>query len=544
MKQERRDFLKLTTVGATGLALGRARFAQAAWPASGKLEINPAISNMRVVACVDAKMMKSVPSSMTFETQNAAVDYARVQANMDAMAMELAQKSTAEEAWKTIFRSGKAWTDTVVAVKVNSGEPKNTARLAVLQKLSRVLTGYGVQPKNFIVYDGNTKNPTAPSIFSASFSTTDTSKVLGVVGGPSGSSDDLLGGFKDAQLGNGTTRRCAAKIVDGTVDILINIANNKGHTMFGRVTLCMKNHYGTWEPDTQHTDLNNLLFNMNKADAIIGGNPPRQQLCFIDSMFCNKADIRGTPELMPCYFVMGTFAPAVDYLTVKKVREEVSKLTHDTATVNSYLTSWGYTTNDPQWLLVPPAGDVPDAGGTGTGGAGAGGNKGTGGANSGGTLGSGGTRGSRPDGGSAKDANPSTGGASAGGTSGSGGMASGGTPGSGGSISSGGSGGTAGAHASSSLGSGGASASGGSTGQPGTSANANGCGCEVGGAGTGLRGLGGGLMLGAILTGQLRRLFSRKEMVARSAQSADKTGLPSAAPAEEMLTPGQTKEKT
>jgi hypothetical protein len=146
---------------------------------------------------------------------------------------------------QTIFRSSKAWADTVVAVKVNSGEPKNTARLAVLQKLSKVLTGFGVQPKNFIVYDGNTKNPTAPSIFSAHFSTTDTSKVLGVVGGPTDSSDDLLGGWKNAQLANGTTRRCAAKIADGTVDILINIANNKGHTMFGKVTLCMKNHYGT-----------------------------------------------------------------------------------------------------------------------------------------------------------------------------------------------------------------------------------------------------------------------------------------------------------
>ena len=362
MRRERRDFLKLTTAGATGLALARPRYARAAWPASGKLEINPDISNMRVVACVDPKMMKSVPSSMTFETQNAAVDWERVQANMDAMAVALAQKGTAEEAWKTIFRSSKPWADTVVAVKVNSGEPMNTARLAVLQKLSNVFVGYGVQPKNFIVYDGNTRNPTATSIFKASFSTTDASKVLGVVGGPSGTSEDLLGGWKDAQLANGTTWRCAAKIADGTVDILIDIANNKGHMMFGRVTLCMKNHYGTWEPDTTHTDLNNLIFNMNKADAIIGGTPPRQQLCFVDSMFCNKADIRGQPELMPCYFIMGTFAPAVDYLTVKKLREEVSKLTHDSATVNSYLTAWGYTTNDPQWILVPPAADTPDAG--------------------------------------------------------------------------------------------------------------------------------------------------------------------------------------
>ena len=50
MKKERRDFLKITTVGATGLALTRSTPARAAWPSSGTMEINPAISNMRVVA--------------------------------------------------------------------------------------------------------------------------------------------------------------------------------------------------------------------------------------------------------------------------------------------------------------------------------------------------------------------------------------------------------------------------------------------------------------------------------------------------------------
>ena len=103
MKKERRDFLKLTTVGATGLVLTRPNFAWAAWPSSGKLELNPDISNMRVVACVDPAMMKSTPTSTAFATQNAAVDYAKVQANMDAMAMTLTNKSSPDEAWRTIF---------------------------------------------------------------------------------------------------------------------------------------------------------------------------------------------------------------------------------------------------------------------------------------------------------------------------------------------------------------------------------------------------------------------------------------------------------
>lgn len=361
MKEQRRDFLKLTAAGASGLALSKLNRAYAAWPSTGTQELNPTIANMRVVACVDPAMVKKVPSNMTFDTQNAAIDDVRVQANLDAMAMALAQVDTAEAAWKAIFRSSKDWASTVVAIKVNAGEAQNTAHLAILRRLSNLFIGWGVKAQNFIVYDGHTV-PGAPGIFTASFSTTDTSKVLGVVGGPSGSSSDLLGGWKDAKLVDGSTRRCAAKIADGTVDILINIASNKGHPMFGKVTLCMKNHYGTWEPDSTHTDLNNLIFKMNKSDPIIGGNPPRQQLCMVDSLFCNKVNITGTPELMPGYLVMGTFAPAVDYLTVRRIREEVSKLSHDSAVIDSYLTSFGYATTDAQWVVVPPASGRSDAG--------------------------------------------------------------------------------------------------------------------------------------------------------------------------------------
>lgn len=520
MKKERRDFLKVTTVGATSLVLLRSKPARAAWPATGKMEINPDIGNMRVVACVDEKMMKSVPTSMTFTTQNAAVDTARVHANMDAMAMALTQKGSPDEAWRTIFRSSKEWASTVVAIKVNAGESKNTARLAVLQKFSNIFTGWGVQPKNFIVYDGHSP---ADTIFKSSFSTTDANKVLGVVGGPSGSSGDLLGGWKDVPLPNGSpTRRCAAKIVDGTVDILINLANNKGHIMFGKVTLCMKNHYGTFEPDATHTDLNNLIFNMNKSDAIIGGTPPRQQLCFVDSMFCNKADVFGTPELMPCYFVMGTFAPAVDYLTVKKVREAVSSLSHDSATVNAYLTSFGYTTSDPQWILVPPADPTADAGVASTGGAGGSGNADasprTGGASgSGGGSGAGGRPG-RDAGGPA-----SAGGANAGGSKGSGG--DGGTGGST-SASPGGRDGSGGAE-------GGAQGSGGSQGTgavAGTTAGAGGraptsmastdntstpgCGCDLGSARGAAGQLTPALLVGTLIAGQLRRLIVRRDSLA------------------------------
>lgn len=105
---------------------------------------------------------------------------------------------------------------------------------------------------------------------------------------------------------------------------------------------------------------------------------------------------------MPYYLVMGTFGPAVDYLTIEKIREAVMGATHTASLVNQYLTQFGYTTADPQWILVPPAGsaDAGTCGSTnpGSGGAGSGGVSTSSPAASGGTP----TAGTAGTGGSAK----------------------------------------------------------------------------------------------------------------------------------------------
>jgi hypothetical protein len=427
MQKQRRDFLKITAAGAAGLALARANRALAAWPSTGTLAVNPTISNMRVVGCVDTKMMKSTPQT-TFAAENAAVDAARLQANMDAMAMQLAQVDTADAAWKAIFRSSKDWAATKVAIKVNSLEPANAAHIAIVQKFCTVIAGLGVPPANIIVYDGQTAYAGKTSNYASYLSLTDTTKIAAVLSNQNGS----LGGTVSAPIPGGSNATCTAAIANGTIDILINIANNKGHDLMGRATLCMKNHFGTFAP--KH-DINYLL-NINKSDAILGGTPVRQQLCFVDSLFANKTQNVGIPEVMPCYLVMGVFAPAVDYLTIKKVREEVMGCTHDAATINSYLTTFGYATTDPVWVVVPPAsggtnadgGAGPDAAG---GSGGSGGASGSGGARSGGASGSAGARtgGANGSGGGGSGGTSGAGGAGSGGTSGSMSPATGGTSG-------------------------------------------------------------------------------------------------------------------
>jgi len=458
MQKQRRDFLKIAAAGAAGLALARADRVFAAWPSTGSLAVNPTISNMRVVACVDPKMMTSIPALLNFTTENGAVDSARVQANMDAMAMSLANESTADAAWKAIFRSSKDWAATKVAIKVNTIEPKNMARIAVIEKFCKIMAGFGVPGANITIYDGNTTYGAGISNYNSYFSLTDTTKIQAVVS----SYNNSMGGTAKAAIPGGTTANCTADIANGVTDILINIANNKGHTMMGKATLSMKNHFGTFAPDHD----NNYVFNINKSDAILGGTPVRQQLCFIDSIIANKASNTGAPDVAPpCYLIMGVFAPAVDYLTVKKVREPVMGATHDAATITSYLTTFGYAETDPVWVVVPPASGGTNAdGGTATGGT-----SGSGGAGSGGVSGSGGagTGGTSASGGARSGGTSSSGGAGSGGTSASGGAGTGGANASGGARSGGGSAsggaGSGGASASGGAGSGGANATGGST---------------------------------------------------------------------------------
>jgi len=542
MQKQRRDFLKITAASAAGLALARrADKAFAAWPGTGTLAVNPNIDNMRVVACQDSLMMKNQPTSMTFANENAAIDSARVQANMDAMAMQLANQPTADAAWKAIFRSSKAWAATKVAIKVNCIAPQNMASVCVVQKFCNIFAGFGVLPANIIIYDGNTTYGAGISNYNSYFSATDTTKTPGVVS----SYNTALGGTISAAIpgGNPATATCTADIANGTIDILVNIANNKGHTTFGNATLTMKNHFGTFAPN--HGAIPDYIFNINKSDAILGGNPVRQQLCFVDSLLANSKINTGNPDKMPNYLIMGVFGPAVDYLTCKKVREPsvaaggMGCTNLVDATINSYVTSFGYATTDPVWVVVPPAGGGAGAGGAGgsggsggTGG-GAGGTSASGGARSGGTSGSGGAAsgGNSPSGGAASGGNNASGGARSGGNSASGGAASGGTtaaggmpggggaPGSGGATS-GGTGGTSGGATSSASASGGSASTGGTSAGAGTgSANAtggsrgstvstenSGSGCDIAGIDRRATRWGAVLAFGAVLAEKLRRL--------------------------------------
>jgi hypothetical protein len=118
---------------------------------------------------------------------------------------------------------------------------------------------------------------------------------------------------------------------------------NKGsHNWTGPATICIKNHLGTFAPSHDF----DFMVGISKSDAIVGGTPVRQQLCFVDSIYACRTGPSDPPSHAPHRLVMGTCAPVIDYLVIKKIREDVMNVSHTSSIVNRYLTDFGYSPDD------------------------------------------------------------------------------------------------------------------------------------------------------------------------------------------------------
>jgi len=545
-RPQRRDFLKTAAASAAGvMGLGALKFdkvfAQSTGGWTTGMQVNPTIDNKRVICCHDTKMLTATPQNNSWGNQNTTVDASLVASNLDQMAMQLAQKTTAADAWSAIFRSGKDWASTKVAIKVNGigGATGNHPRVAVVKKICDVFVDqFKVPAANIVIYDANTD---AGICYSSLASLTDSTKIRAVVSTRAGS----LNGFKPVTITNvvsGKTISCVADLVDGVIDILVDICVLKIHDGpggsygYGSCTLCMKNHLGTFvnsENTTGNigssTGLHSIpaICEINQHDAILGGNPVRQQLCIVDALLANGKSPAGSWDTRVDRIVMGTFAPIVDYLTAKNVlfnssvMTVIAKASTGAAAISQFLTNFDYAETDAlEWdEYIPGSGTVTPTGGSGgnsgAGGAGgSGGNSGAGGAN-GGSSGAGGAGGSGGTGGAAgagsgeataaggKTESDST--SSGGGATGrTGGLATSATSASGGATATGGT--TAGTRTAASSVGGSAGTSEATSGK--AAARSSGGGCTVAGGDPRATPWGAMLAFGAVVAGKLRRLVS------------------------------------
>ncbi len=350
MKQlySRRNFLSTAAAGVGGMA------SAAVFPAFGReyegawingMQINPAIDNLRVVNCTDPAMITADPVKWDIISQNAPVVAKKVRANIDALACVLAQKASPAEAWKAIFRKPdrKQWTEVKVAIKPNASGINNNTRVAVIGAVCSALTGLGVRPDNIAMYGCNRKGNMDTATGYRPFVGSELPK--GIV---LSDKHESMGGTVKTRIPKPQAGEfeCAAALADGTIDILVNIGTNKGHIfdMVGGISLTMKNHCGSFMiPVTKHFTRDGLRFiiAINKSKAILGGTPPRQQLCIVDSLWGMKKGPTGIPTMRLNSLSMGTFGPAVDWVVMKKIREPLMGCKHPEF-ISTIMTEFGY----------------------------------------------------------------------------------------------------------------------------------------------------------------------------------------------------------
>lgn len=318
--------------------------------------VHPNIDPLRVVGLAGPRMTRDLKPYSTWQQQDELVVWDTVHENMDSMALVLAEESSVPEAWRSIFvrPPGKSWADAVVAIKTNQvGQMRTSA--AVMSKVCRVLTDViGVKASNVHIYDGCDGGGSRQQANSISREGHFTGLPEGIHladlwGGCRGFRTKVPVPYMDGRQECG----CLPHLVAGRVDILVDIAVPKVNgRQFGGFTMCMKNHFGTFDPMPSHREGGgtDYLTAINMTPEILGpmdpktGNVlyPRQQLCIIDALWASRGIAVELPDAQPNALLMGVFAPSLDHLVAKRLlKDELHWAVNDEAT-DRLLTDFGY----------------------------------------------------------------------------------------------------------------------------------------------------------------------------------------------------------
>jgi len=348
----RRQFMKKALAAGTTLAAFPATIPGAAHAEKGpKVVVHPNVNNLRVVGITDPRMTTAHNPVSTWATQEQLVSEAAVWRNMDKLANGLSEISNSTQAWQRIFIKppGKTWADTTVAIKTNNIGRQHT-RSAVMAKICHTLTEtLGVAPANIIIYDAcHGRSMSEKTAFQG---LPENCRIENKWGG-STARTGIPAPWKN---GRGESK-CLEHLVNGSVDILINIAMCKGHNeKFGGFTMSMKNHFGTFDPWPGHMFGGaDYLIAINKTTEILGEMEkatgrvlfPRQQLCVIDALWASKCGPGCASSHQPNFLAMGVLSPIVDYIVATRFRGEKMGWQPNLEMANRMLTEFGYTRSD------------------------------------------------------------------------------------------------------------------------------------------------------------------------------------------------------
>jgi len=322
--------------------------------------IHPAVDNLRVAGVTDAAMTRSIDPNIDWLRQEELVATPIVWQNMDKLACGLVETRNVEQAWKTIFVKppGKPWSEAVVAVKTNHIAQQHT-RSAVMSKVCHVMTNLlGITPSNIHIYDAcHGRDISRKTPFR---DLPDGVRIENRWGG-SNTLTTIPRPWQDGESKSG----CIQPLVNGSVDILVNISMCKGHgRTYGGFTMTMKNHFGTFSPSPGHQDQPfEYLIAINQTEEILGPMDrktgkvlyPRQQLCIVDALWASERGPGGNPSHQPNFIAMGVSSPVVDYLVANRFRKDRMGWSIDEAVTGKFLTEFGYKPSD-----LPNRGEIID----------------------------------------------------------------------------------------------------------------------------------------------------------------------------------------
>jgi len=209
-----------------------------------KLIVHPNVENLRVVGITDTAMTTANKPGSTWLDQDKLVVKESVWNNIDKLACGLSEMENSTKAWRSIFIKppSKSWSDTTVAIKTNNISLQHT-RSAVMAKICHTLTDVlGVNPSNISIYDACHGSD---MLLKTAFTGLPEGCRIEKKWGGSSTLTSIPAPWKNGR----EKSKCLKHLVNGSVDILINIALCKGHNKkFGGFTMTMKNHFGTFDP--------------------------------------------------------------------------------------------------------------------------------------------------------------------------------------------------------------------------------------------------------------------------------------------------------
>lgn len=357
MEISRRNFLKKTLLAASITSVPFFLKGQSAASWAKGTPVHPHIDNRRVVGIMDSKMTRDLQPISSWSLQEKLVLKEVVWENLDKLACALTNTDNPQKAWSTIFIKPprKSWSETVIAIKTNNIALQHT-RSAVISKVCHSLVQIcQAKPGNIHIYDGIHGGSMAQNTPFADLPPG--VKIENDWGGLA-----ALTSVPEPWPRSSRKVKCLQYLVEGSIDILVNIAMCKGHSQnFGGFTMTMKNHFGTFDPAPGHRKgALDYLIAINQTPEILGPlDPtsgrvlyPRQQLCLLDALWASERGPGGYPRSQPNFLALGVFSPVFDYVLATRFRGEIMGWQPNMAATQRFLADFGYKDDLLPLLLV------------------------------------------------------------------------------------------------------------------------------------------------------------------------------------------------